>query len=796
MLLFIMLFFAACLPQAEPSFLLNVTTAQIGDTVTASVENMDTASAKVTVAQVIAEIKSISSDSISFIIPELSDDKLGEQDVVISSGDKIAKAKLTVTAKPVVSSFSLSPLSAASGGVVEATLNNLDGLSAKVTVGEKTASILESQKDLLKFIVPDFSSSELGAKVVTISSGEQTASGELTIIESSFGLNKARAQRGETVIGTVAGVGIEGGSLKLANISTEIKILSSTSFSFVIPEAAPADLQIVEFTPQNLGPLSQTIGILGDVLPGKLTVLVKPQTSESQFREQLGSLGFGLESSLKPLGASSGPCSAELANIDVGDTPLGEALEQLQALEQNGEGIALHVDPRSGWSVGTIDHLGSIGAPLAFGRGHSGATTLIAVLDSGVNPHPELGSRFRQDLSFDFIDNDPTPEDTFDDPSSPGLPTEGHGTPIAILAAGSSLGVAPKAEVMAVKTCDDKGLCLSSNVILGICHALTRAPDMSRLVINLSLGGDTPVEALEAILNYALDNNVLIAAAAGNEGELGSPTHYPAAFPLAGLVAVGALQTTDIACIDFEDQKDNSPLGYGSSFSSQGTPLSVVPYYLVEGQPAARGQVAFTDINEDSLIEAQLSNANLQFSFTRTIGGLEVSIISVDGGINLGINQKAGDTPQYIGALAGLTGQEIAGVKASYDSTTAALTLEGKLETLLLGGAYLVTEGTCPSIGAEAAWTPAPFSTRGAYVDLATPGAGLYSGTAAGSFFSGFEGTSFSTPLVSGALALYREANPTAKPADIEKMLKGSASPLAFTLEEVGAGMLNLSVNP
>ena len=54
---------------------------------------------------------------------------------------------------------------------------------------------------------------------------------------------------------------------------------------------------------------------------------------------RLLNLGFVLDGDPIPLGATSGPCSGQLAEIDVGGTPLGQALEQLEALEQESPGV-------------------------------------------------------------------------------------------------------------------------------------------------------------------------------------------------------------------------------------------------------------------------------------------------------------------------------------------------------------------------------------------------------------------------------------------------------------------------
>lgn len=283
-------------------------------------------------------------------------------------------------------------------------------------------------------------------------------------------------------------------------------------------------------------------------------------------------------------------------------------------------------------------------------RGFSGKGITIAVLDTGLD-----AGAIRSDLlnrvlpGFDFVDNDTTVEDDFvrPDPSEPNLQELFHGSPIAILAAGGKQGVAPGAQVLPIKVCSGTGQCLASNVVKGVCYALGQVPDRSKLVLNLSLGGDTPVSVLEAILDYALKQGALIAAAGGNQGPdivdgplvQRTPKHYPAAYKLAGLVAVAAL-----------------------------------------------------------------------------------------------------------------------------------------------------------AANATGGWQPADFSSRGVnidYLDIAAPGADIA--------LLGFtyDGTSFATPLAAGALALWREANPSLSPAEIETKLKAAATALPpYTANEVGAGLLNLSSQP
>ena len=92
-------------------------------------------------------------------------------------------------------------------------------------------------------------------------------------------------------------------------------------------------------------------------------------------------------------------------------------------------------------------------------------------------------------------------------------------------------------------------------------------------------------------------------------------------------------------------------------------------------------------------------------------------------------------------------------------------------------------------------WQHADFSTAGRYIDIAAPGADLRTASALDrSVYSARAGTSFAAPLVSGALAILRQAHPTWPSAQIEAALKAAALPLVGeSRDTVGAGMLNLS---
>jgi Subtilase family len=174
-----------------------------------------------------------------------------------------------------------------------------------------------------------------------------------------------------------------------------------------------------------------------------------------------------------------------------------------------------------------------------------------------------------------------------------------------------------------------------------------------------------------------------------------------------------------------------------------------------------------------------------------------------NGGYNLAINNQLN---VFFGSLSDVNGTSLGGVTitATQDVDTSGeslatgtVRLSGKISSLTIGGTSLWLDDICPA--QASAWQPAVFSTRGNYVDIAAPGAGIRSGTPSNSYANAYEGTSFSTPLIAGAMALWKQAEEKLgplTPVDIEKRLKDSAIRLAFAANEVGAGLLNLNVAP
>lgn len=91
----------------------------------------------------------------------------------------------------------------------------------------------------------------------------------------------------------------------------------------------------------------------------------------------------------------------------------------------------------------------------------------------------------------------------------------------------------------------------------------------------------------------------------------------------------------------------------------------------------------------------------------------------------------------------------------------------------------------------------AGFSNYGSTIDLVAPGYVHVAGKDSNSHYKDTSGTSFSAPLVTAAIALYKQQNPSATPAQIESALYASCDPIDDTYSEynnwAGHGALNVA---
>jgi len=170
--------------------------------------------------------------------------------------------------------------------------------------------------------------------------------------------------------------------------------------------------------------------------------------------------------------------------------------------------------------------------------GSGGEGIKVAVLDTGVmQEHLDLKGRIVACEST--VTRFPPDRNSCED-------GHGHGTHVAgtVLADGGAdskgiYGVAPQAELIAIKVCDRQGRCYGDDIAKGIDLAVTKGAN----IISMSLGGSSLSTQERNAIDAAVKEGVLVIAAAGNSGPNLNTINYPAAYYK--VVAVAATDSSD-----------------------------------------------------------------------------------------------------------------------------------------------------------------------------------------------------------------------------------------------------------
>lgn len=192
------------------------------------------------------------------------------------------------------------------------------------------------------------------------------------------------------------------------------------------------------------------------------------------------------------------------------------------------------------WGITKIE------APVVHASGNKGSGVNVAIIDTGIDyTHPDLAGNYIG--GYDFVNTDSDPIDD-----------KGHGTHCAgIIAAVDNeigvIGVAPAANLYALKILDNTGSGSSSNLIAAIEWAIdTHTTDSDNSndiqIISMSLGSNSGDLTLQAECSKAYyDYGILLVAAAGNDGKvsgIGDTVDYPGAY--SSVIAVAATDSNNV----------------------------------------------------------------------------------------------------------------------------------------------------------------------------------------------------------------------------------------------------------
>ncbi|MEJ7569873.1 MAG: S8 family peptidase [Gaiellaceae bacterium] len=190
-----------------------------------------------------------------------------------------------------------------------------------------------------------------------------------------------------------------------------------------------------------------------------------------------------------------------------------------------------------------------------------GDDVAVAVLDTGVARVPDLEQRVV--LRVDFT------------PGHDGIDRFGHGTHMAGIVAGdgtasggSRSGVAPDADVVALKVAGPDGATDTSVVIAALQWLVSHADEHDVRVLNLSFGTDARQSAFRDPLNRAVqrvwDAGILVVVSAGNSGSGAGTVRKPGDDPVALTVGAADLAgTVDPADDRVAEFSSRGPTGDG-----------------------------------------------------------------------------------------------------------------------------------------------------------------------------------------------------------------------------------------
>jgi serine protease AprX len=252
----------------------------------------------------------------------------------------------------------------------------------------------------------------------------------------------------------------------------------------------------------------------------------------------------------------------------------------------------------------------AVNAQAAWNSNFNGSGIGVALIDSGVNAHPDLLTSgllpiSRVVYSQSFVPGDSSTADAY-----------GHGTHIAGLIAGNGLsstgpifsqtfkGVAPGANIVNLRVLDQNGSATDSQVIAAISQAISLKSKYNIRVINLSLGRAVfesyKQDPLCLAVEKAWKNGIVVVVAAGNNGRylptsgyatVTSPGNDPYVLTVGSMKPMGTPERTDDLI---------------ASYSSKGPTLLD---HVVKPDVVAPGNlVAATETSNTALYNTELSN--------------------------------------------------------------------------------------------------------------------------------------------------------------------------------------------
>ncbi|MBL7018320.1 MAG: S8 family serine peptidase [Nitrosopumilus sp.] len=418
-----------------------------------------------------------------------------------------------------------------------------------------------------------------------------------------------------------------------------------------------------------------------------------------------------------------------------------------------------------------------IGTDIPRIEGIDGTGIKIAVIDTGVDyNHPDLfgwGADGKVIGGYNFIRE-----------GEPPLDTNGHGTQVAgvIAADGEKLGVAPKAKILAYKVSED-GEGVSSDLII---RAIQKAIEDDADIINISLGVNKTNAKIERGINEALEKEIFVVTAAGNDGPelktIGSPGRN------FGSVTVGAtynnLTSSLVATLEIDEKPYTVIPMVGSTKLEEPIREKIIfaGYGKIEDFEELNVKDAIVIVERGSNVEGELLYFSIKEKNAANAGAKAVIVYNNSPGIFLGelIHEfmEPGYTPRIpVVSIDRDEGLEI--IESITDENQGVLQLFYNPDFV----AHFSSRGPVSPF-----YIKPEIVAPGAYINTTQNNAG----------YNFTSGTSYAAPHVSGAAALLLQKNPNLHHHEIKSLLLTTVQAVSdaygqeFSIHEAGAGRLDI----
>ena len=408
--------------------------------------------------------------------------------------------------------------------------------------------------------------------------------------------------------------------------------------------------------------------------------------------------------------------------------------------------------------------------------GIDGAGIKIAIIDTGIDfNHPDLfgwGPDGKVVGGYNFIQKGQPPMDI-----------NGHGTQVAgvIAADGQVVGVAPKAKILAYKVSED-GEGVSSELIV---KAIEKAIEDGADIINISLGVNKTNAKIDRAVDNALEKEIFVVVAAGNDGPglktIGSPGRN------FGAITVGATYNNLTSSLVATLEVDEKPY---TVIPMVGSPkLEPISEKIVFGGYGKAKDLEKIDVKNSILIVERGSDIKgelLYFSIKEgnaaNAGAKALIVYNNEPGIFLGELIHEFIQPDYKPQIPVVSIDREEGIEIK--------------ETIKNGNEADMHLFYNPDFVVH-------FSSRGPvspfYIKPEIVAPGAYINTTQNNIGYNFtSGTSYAAPHVSGAVALLLQKNPELHHHEIKSLLLTTVEPVSdaygqeFSIHDAGAGRLDI----